>query len=242
MRERQVVHHRRVTGEQAGDIEVVRADGEKLAVYGAHQYDVAADRPATGTTALLHQLYAGHGRVDINRFEHHQQRVRGRRQPGFHPAAPVPAAAAFTAGRAGFLFYQFHDAVPRPHDHCATAAAAVVVRHQVQRGNAFAVQFHGPTGTAAASGTAFLGRRVLGEAADQGWRSSRRHHGRVRRKVQLDLHDVPGAGAAVHVLVSPVDHRAQNLAFDLGERPVQPLDVPLLLVQRPQSQHVVAGH
>jgi len=54
VRERQIVHHRRVTCEQTGDVEVARPDREQLAVDGAHQYD-----------AVVHQLYASHGRIDV---------------------------------------------------------------------------------------------------------------------------------------------------------------------------------
>jgi len=217
VRERQVVDHGRVTREQARDVEVTRPDREQLAVHRAHQHD-----------AIVHQLYACHRRIDVGRPDGYQQRAGGRRQPG----VPVASAARTRAAVSGLLLHQLDDAVPGTHQHRT-------VRHQVQRRDALAVQFHGG-GDGATPVPA--GRRVLGEAADQRRRVGGRHHGRVRRKVEFDFHHVAGAGAAVRVLVQRIDDGAQYLALDLGERTVQPLDVALLPVERTQPEDVVAGH
>jgi len=191
MRERKVIHYGRVTREQAGDVEVVRPDRKQLAVNGAHQND-----------AVGHQLYAGHGRIDVGRLHSYQQWTGGRRQSG---------VVQLATRAAGFLLYQLDDAVPGSHQHGA-------VRDQVQRRDAFTIQFHGSGG----GGATFVlaSRRVLGKAPDQCRCVGGSHHGRIGREVQFDFHHVTRAGAAVRVLVQPIDNGAQDLALDLGERTV----------------------
>jgi len=195
MRERKVIHYGRVTREQAGDVEVVRPDHKQLAINGAHQND-----------AVGHQLYAGHGRIDVGRFHGHQQWTGGRCQSG-----AVRLATRATAAVAGLLLYQLDDAVPGSYQHSA-------VRDQVQRRDAFAIQFHGSGGRGAT--LIFASRRVLGKAPDQCRCVGGSHHGRVGREIQFDFHHITRAGSAVSVLVQPVDNGAQNLALDLGERTV----------------------
>lgn len=230
-RERHVVHHERVAREHAHRAEVVIADGEQLAVRGAHQQQRVA-----------HHLQAGDARPHGRRPHGHQQRTRGRGQPAGRVGRRWRCTAVLLVRLAGLrpLPGQLHQTGARAHHHRRA------VSHQVQRRDALAVQHH--RSTAATAALLAVGRRILAEAFGQRWRAHgrrrRRRRGRRRRgrKVQPDLEYVPGAGAAVHALVGRVDDRAQDHAPDLGQHRVRSVQAPVLPVHRPQPQYVLARH